>query len=125
MKSTLIGIAFLAAGGVAFALGNVTAARSADANCGTANSPSASFAKESRTVALAEGASQPLQGTLISASANGDRPCDLIVFQNGQSQLLQVSPSGTPLKLAVSGTVSASGNPLGYTCSIVLRYTVP
>lgn len=73
---------------------------------------------------LTEGASFPVNGTLTSATAV-EHPCDLIVFENGQSRIILTSPSGTPLGVAVNGTVSASGNPLGYTCSIELKYTVP
>jgi len=127
MKVTLLSFAFLLTSAVAFAIGNVTAARSAD-NCPPAPGRSAALASRgtSHTVTLAEGASLPVEGTLLTATAMADQPCDLIVFQNGQSQLLQVEPTGTSLKdMHVSGTVSASGNPFGYNCSLVLKYTTP
>jgi len=149
MKTTVISFAFLLATAVAFALGNITAARGAgndigaalgeDASTGqtylrvyvvnssaSAHAASVADAGASHTITLNEGASVPLDGVLTSASSTEDRPCDLIVFQNGQSQLLQVAPGGTPLKnVRVSGTVSASGNPFGYSCSIELKYTTP
>jgi hypothetical protein len=148
MKTTLIGFAFLIASAVAFAFGNITAARSAANDISAAlgrdpatgqtylrvyvvnsSGPHASLVAstgESRTMTLVEGASVPVDGTLVSASATSDRPCDLIVFQNGQSQIVKVAPSGTALNaMRVSGTVSASGNPFGYSCSIVLKYTTP
>ncbi len=127
MKITLVSFAFLVASAAAFALGDVTAARSAG-DCPPAPALAAAGAPASgrHTVTVAEGASLPLAGTLISASTTSDRPCDLIVFENGQSQLLPIAPSGTALRnLRVSGTVSASGNPFGYDCSILLEYTTP
>jgi hypothetical protein len=123
MKRTLVGCAFLFASAVAFALGNITAARSA-ADCPPGSGQRVASASGTHTVTLDEGASLPVEGTLVSASATSDRPCELIVFKNGQSQLFQIAPSGTSLNdLHVAGTVSASGNPFGYSCSIVLKYT--
>ncbi len=149
MKTALISVAFLFASAVAFAIGDITAARSAASDISAALGqdsatgqtylrvyvvnaagalPHAALvsAGESHTVTIKESAQLPIEGTLTSATAIGGRPCDLIVFQNGQSQLLTIAPSSTPLKnLRVAGTVSASGNPFGYDCSIVLKYTVP
>jgi hypothetical protein len=151
MKHMFIGFAFVLASAVAFAIGNVTAARSAANDIGSAlgqdpktgqtylrvyvvNSTAqarvasvqtASQAPEAHTMTLTEGASVPITGTLSSASAVG-QPCDLIVFQKGKSQIILTSPSGTKLNNEpVDGTVSATGNPLGYSCSVVLDYTTP
>jgi hypothetical protein len=151
MKTTLVGVAFLFVCAVAFAVGDITAAKSAENDISSAlgrdaatgqpylrvfvvNRGDVSLAPTaaspattplSRTVTLTEGSSVPITGTLASAVAAG-RPCDLIVFQNGQSQLFLVEPSGTSLKnMPVAGTVSASGNPLGYSCSLILKYIAP
>lgn len=151
MKNAFIGLAFLLAGATAFAVGEVSAARGAgedlsgvvghDSKTGLAylrvlvvnssetqvQGPNGSMAAERsrHKVTLAEGSSIPITGTLRSASAV-EKPCDLIVFEKGQSQIILTSPSGTALKdMRVDGTVSASGNPLGYSCSIVLEYTIP
>jgi hypothetical protein len=126
VKGTLVGFAFVLASAVAFALGNITAARSAvDCPPGSGGAAVASTSGN-HTVTLDEGASLPVEGTLLSASATSGRPCDLFVFENGQSKLFQIAPSGTTLnELHVAGTVSASGNPFGYNCSVVLKYTTP
>jgi hypothetical protein len=150
MKNMLIACTFVLASAVAFAVGNVTAARSA------ANDVSAALGQDPKTglpylrvfvvnsatqgplangqtpsqpsrhsITLQEGSSVPITGTLKSASAVG-RPCDLVVFEKGQSRIVLTSPSGTNLNdVHLDGTVSATGNPLGYTCSIVLEYTAP
>ena|ERR1700722_18341368 len=151
MKGTLIGAAVLCVCAAAFAFGDITAARSAESdinaalgrdpatglpylrvfvvNSGTLQpapaNASPAGASSSRTVTLTEGSRFPMTGTLTSAFATG-RPCDLILLQHGQSQLILVAPSGTSLKdMPVDGTVAASGNPLGYSCSLVLKYTTP
>ncbi len=150
MKTTLVGVAFLFVSAVAFVFGDITAAKSAENDISSAlgrdaaglpylrvlvvNRSDVSLAPTaassatmplSRTVTLPEGSSASITGTLTSAVADG-RPCDLIVFQNGQSQLFLVEPSGTTLKnMPVTGTVSASGNPLGYSCSVILKYLAP
>jgi len=151
MRNTVIGFAFLLASATAFAVGDITAAKSAENDISAAlgrdsatgqpylrvyvvNSAglqgglataSGASASSSHTVTLNEGDSFAIKGTLTSATATG-RPCDLIVFDSGQSQLLLIDPSGTPLNdRRVSGTVSASGNPLGYSCSLVLKYATP
>ena len=125
MKHAILASAFLFVGAVAFAIGNVTAARGAAQPCPGGATPSADSAPGPHTVMLADGGSFAVNGTLTSARAV-ERPCDLIVFENGQSRIILASPSGTPLNnLAVNGTVSASGNPLGYSCSVELEYTVP
>jgi hypothetical protein len=151
MKTTLVGVAFLFVSAVAFAVGDITAAKSAENDISSAlgrdaatgqpylrvfvvNRGDVSLAPAavssattslSRAVTLTEGSSVSITGTLTSAAAAG-RPCDLIVFQNGQSQLFLVEPSGTSLKnMSVTGTVSASGNPLGYSCSLILKYIAP
>jgi len=126
MKITLVSFALLITSAAAFAFGDITAARSASDCPSPPPAASVASAGASHTVSIAEGATTPVEGTLLSASATADQPCDLIVFENGQSRLVQVAPSGTPLKnLHVSGTVSASGTPFGYSCSIVLKYTTP
>lgn len=151
MKNAVLGLAFLFASAIAFAVGEVTAARGAGENLnevighdaktglpylrvfvvnltGTqVQGPSGSTvaATSSHKVILAEGSSVPITGTLRSASAV-EKPCDLIVFEKGQSRIISISPSGTALPdMRIDGTVSASGNPLGYSCSIVLEYTTP
>jgi hypothetical protein len=150
MKSMLIGFAFVFATAVAFAIGNVTAARSAADDVGSAlgqdpktglpylrvfvvnaaartqlGSAQTISQPSTHTMTLAEGSSVPITGTLKSASAVG-RSCDLIVFEKGQSRIILASPSGTKLNdTHVDGTVSATGNPLGYNCSVVLEYTTP
>lgn len=147
MKNAFIGCAFLLVGACAFALGNVTAARSAATDVSSAlgqdaktglpylrvfvvnptaeTAASGATAPSIHTMTLADGSSVPLTGTLKLASAVG-RPCDLIVFEKGQSQIIQTSPSGTKLNdLHVDGTISATGNPLGYNCSVVLEYSTP
>jgi hypothetical protein len=151
MKNALRAFAFLLASAAAFAIGDVTAARSAAndissalgqdpktglpylrvfvVNAATARTGDAALSADgaptAHTALLADGESFPINGTLTSAAAV-DRPCDLIIFENGQSRIILTSPSGTALKdLAVNGTVSASGNPLGYTCSVELKYTTP
>lgn len=151
MKTTLAGMALLFVSAVAFAFGDISAAKSAENDISSAlgrdaatglpylrvlvvnrgdtslapTAASSAAAPLDRTVTLTQGSSVPITGRLTSAVAAG-RPCDLIVFQNGQSQLVLVEPSGTTLKnLAVSGTVSASGNPLGYSCSVILKYVAP
>jgi hypothetical protein len=151
VKGTLIGAAVLFLCAAAFAFGDITAAKSAEndissalgrdsatglpylrvfvVNSGSlqvapANSSLAS-ASSSRTVTLTEGSRFPITGKLTSAVATG-RPCDLIVSQSGQSQLILVAPSGTSLNnMQVAGTVFASGNPFGYSCSLTLKYTTP
>jgi hypothetical protein len=124
MKNSLIAPVLVFTGAVAFAVGNVCAARSASTtNCEPATTAAAPASPQ--TVTLAEGGSFALSGTLTSATAV-ERPCELIVFENGHSRLILIDPAGTTLGNAhVSGTVSASGNPLGYSCSIVLKYTTP
>jgi hypothetical protein len=151
MKGTLIGAAVLFVCAAAFAFGDITAAKSAEndissalgrdsttglpylrvfiVNSGNSQaapaSASSASASLSQTVTLTEGSRFPITGRLTSAVATG-KPCDLIVFQGGQSQLILVAPSGTSLKdMAVAGTVIASGNPFGYSCSVVLKYTTP
>jgi hypothetical protein len=151
MKGTLIGAAVLFVCAAAFAFGDVTAAKSAENDINSAlgrdsatglpylrvwivNSGNLQIARAStpsgsspstQTITLTEGSRVPITGTLISAFAKG-RPCDLIVYQNGQGQLTLVAPSGTSLKdTPVDGVVSASGNPLGYSCAVVLKYTTP
>jgi len=151
MKTTLVGVAFLFVCAVAFAFGDITAAKSAENDISSAlgrdaatglpylrvfvvnradvslapASVSSATASLSHTVTLTEGSSVPINGMLTSAVA-AERPCDLIVFQNSQSQLVLVEPSGTTLKnMPVVGTVSASGNPLGYSCSVTLKYQAP
>jgi len=148
MKNTLVALAFVLASALAFAIGNISAARSAGddltsalgrdgqtglaylrvyvVNSGSSSSAVATIgAPVSHIVTLSEGSSTPLDGTLLSATAV-DRPCDLILFENGQSRIILASTSGTQLKgVRIAGTVSATGNPLGYTCSIVLRFTTP
>jgi predicted heme/steroid binding protein len=149
MKNAFSGFVLLLASALAFSAGNISAALSAgndlssalgrDAatglpylrvyvvNGGTASSGAqlALAPAAAHTVTLLEGSSMPIAGTLTAATAI-DRPCDLIIFENGQSQIIRTSTSGTPLRsIRVAGTVSASGNPLGYTCSIVLKYTTP
>ena len=151
MKNTFISFAFLFASAVAFALGDITAAKSAANDISSAlgqdsatglpylrvlvvnrsGAPiqsvttSAAAAPSSHTVTLADGGAFPIDGMLTFASAVG-RQCDLIVFQNGQSQVLPIDPSGRSLNnMRVAGTVSTSGNPFGYSCSVVLRYTAP
>jgi hypothetical protein len=149
MKNMFIGFGFVLASAAAFALGNVTAARSAaddissalgqDPKTGlpylrvlvvnsTAQTPAGSEQSNpgpsSYTMTLTEGSSVPITGTLRSASAVG-RPCDLIVFENGKSRIILAGTARTKLDMQVNGKVSATGNPLGYTCSIVLEYTTP
>ncbi|MFY9664694.1 MAG: hypothetical protein WAL67_04050 [Candidatus Cybelea sp.] len=150
MKNHLIGLAFVFASAVAFAVGDITAAKSAADDIGSAigRDPATGLpylrvfvvnaggqlrvaaapavaAQPTHSVTLTEGSSVPVDGTLTSATATG-RPCDLIIFENGQSQIILTSPTGTSLKdLHVTGTVSASGNPFGYSCSIVLKYRTP
>jgi len=150
MKNTLLIVALLLAGGAAFAAGDMTAARGAGADIGSAigtdpktglaylrvfvvnradGGPAKSMAAPgtslNQTVTLTEGSTFAIGGTLKSASAVG-RPCDLIVFENGESKIVPISPAGTALNdMPVNGTVSASGNPLGYSCSIELRYAAP
>jgi hypothetical protein len=149
MKNMFIGFAFVFASAAAFAIGNVTAARSAaddissalgqDPKTGlpylrvlvvnsTAQTPVGSeqtnSGPSSYTMTLAEGSSVPITGTLRSAAAVG-RPCDLIVFENGKSRIILAGTTRTKLDLHVDGKVSATGNPLGYSCSIVLEYTTP
>ena len=151
MKNTLIAIAFLCASSLAFAAGCIAVAKSAENDISSAlgldaatgrsylrvyvvnsgslqaapTSAGPSAATVSRSVRLAEDNTVPITGKLTSATAT-DRPCDLIVFQNGQSQLILVGTAGTSLgNMPVAGTVSASGNPLGYNCSLVLQYTTP
>jgi hypothetical protein len=149
MKNHLIGLAFVLASAVAFAVGDITAAKSAADDIGSAigRDPATGLpylrvfvvnsggqlrvaaapaaATSTRTVTLTEGSTVAVDGTLTSAVATG-RPCDLIIFENGQSQIILASPTGTPLNdRHVAGTVSASGNPFGYSCSIVLKYRTP
>ena len=125
MKKTLLVPAFLLVSAVAFAIGNVTAARGAAHPCPGGATPLPAEAAGTHTVVLSDGESRPIDGTLTSATAV-ERPCDLIVFENGASRIIPTSPSGTALHdLALNGSVSASGNPLGYTCSIELKYTIP
>ena len=150
MKNMLVCCAFVLASAVAFAVGNVSAARSAANDISSAlgqdpktglpylrvfvvnSMPLTSFANaqiasasSSHTMTLTDGSSVPVTGTLRRATAVG-RPCDLIVFEKGQSRITLVNPSGTKLDdVPVDGTVSATGNPLGYTCSIVLEYATP
>jgi hypothetical protein len=151
MKGTLIGAAVLFVCAAAFAFGDITAAKSAENDISSAlgrdpatgvpflrvfvvnsgNSQvapagaSLATASLSQTVTLTEGSRFPMTGKLTSAVATG-RPCDLIVSQGGQTQLILIAPSGTSLKnMPVAGTVFASGNPFGYSCSLVLKYTTP
>ncbi|MFZ0574027.1 MAG: hypothetical protein WAM02_04990 [Candidatus Cybelea sp.] len=151
MKGTLIGVAVLFVCAAAFAFGDIMAAKSAENDISSAlgrdpatglpylrvfvvNSGNSQVAPASaalataslgQTVTLTEGSRFPVTGRLTSASATG-RPCELILLQHGQSQLILVSPLGTSLKnMPVDGTVVASGNPLGYSCSLVLKYTTP
>jgi len=150
MKGTLIVAAVLCVCAAAFAFGGITAAKSAEndinsalgrdsatglpylrvfvVNSGNAQVPSSTSlatASLSQTVTLTEGSRFPITGRLTSAVATG-RPCDLIVSQGGRSELILVASSGTSLKdMPVAGTVFASGNPFGYSCSLVLKYTAP
>jgi hypothetical protein len=151
MKGTLIGAAVLCVCAAAFAFGAITVARSAEndinsalgrdsatglpylrvfvVNSGNSQvapaSPSLATASLSQTVTLTEGSRFPMSGRLTSAVATG-RPCDLIVSQGGRSQLILIAPSGTSLNdMPVAGIVFASGNPFGYACSLVLKYTAP
>ena len=151
MKGTLIGVAVLFVCAAAFAFGDIMAAKSAENDISSAlggtlrtdyhisacsslipgNSQvapaSAALATASlgQTVTLTEGSRFPVTGRLTSASATG-LLTRTVLLQHGQSQLILVSPLGTSLKnMPVDGTVVASGNPLGYSCSLVLKNTTP